>query len=286
MKSIIGGIGILAIGLIAGYYLQSKSDNNVESVFTNYEYEGDANASINSNAASNEEPLSNRREVSPPTVVTDSESATIQLFENTAPSVCYISTSQMRQSRWSRNIQEIPAGTGSGFIWDQDGMIVTNFHVIKDASKVTVTLSDMSNWEAELVGAEPNKDLAVLKINAPSSVLTPIKVGTSNDLKVGQSVYAIGNPFGLDQTLTTGIISATGREIQALTGKPIKDVIQTDAAINPGNSGGVLLNSKGKLIGVNSAIPKSEIWSEAAEVETAFTASPLTPKRKIATASG
>lgn len=196
-----------------------------------------------------------KRKVDPVTTITDIETVTIKLFEETAPSVCFINTSQMTQaSYWSRNVYETPAGSGSGFIWDKDGSIVTNFHVIKDASSISVTLSDMSTWEAEVIGAEPNKDLAVLRIKAPARVLAPIKVGDSEGLKVGQSVFAIGNPFGLDQTLTTGIISALGREIKSITGVPINDVIQTDAAINPGNSGGPLLDGSGRLIGVNTMI--------------------------------
>ena len=134
------------------------------------------------------------------------------------------------------------------------GHIVTNYHVIEGADKATVTLADQTNWPAELIGVAPEKDLAVLKIKAPISVLYAIPVGISENLKVGQSVFAIGNPFGLDQTLTTGVVSALGREIQSRAGVPIRDAIQTDAAINPGNSGGPLLDSGGKLIGVNTAI--------------------------------
>ena len=195
------------------------------------------------------------REVDPVTIVTDIETATVKLFEETSPSVCFINTTKLTQaSHWSRNLYETPAGSGSGFIWDKNGSIVTNFHVVEGANKITVTLSDMTSWEAKVIGVEQNKDLAVLKINAPARILSPIKVGSSEGLKVGQSVFAIGNPFGLDQTLTTGIISALGREIKSLTGVPINDVIQTDAAINPGNSGGPLLDSSGRLIGVNTMI--------------------------------
>jgi len=152
------------------------------------------------------------------------------------------------------NIAEIPKGSGSGFLWDVNGHIVTNYHVLEGADKATVTLADQSTWNASLIGAAPDKDLAVLKIDAPASILSPLPVGKSNNLLVGQTVLAIGNPFGLDQTLTTGIISALGREIKGAKGFPIKDAIQTDAAINPGNSGGPLLNSSGELIGVNTAI--------------------------------
>lgn len=182
------------------------------------------------------------------------ENSIIRLFESAAPSVCYITTAHLRRDFWSRNIMEIPAGSGSGFIWDKSGHIVTNYHVVMNSEKISVTLSDQTTWQAKLVGIEPSKDLAVLKIDAPPSQLKPIKVGSSSKLRVGQFVMAIGNPFGLDQTLTTGVISALGREIQSLNGRPIRDVIQTDAAINPGNSGGPLLDSGGRLIGVNTQI--------------------------------
>jgi S1-C subfamily serine protease len=196
---------------------------------------------------------SQSRAIDPVRVVSTAEETTIALFEKAAPSVVYITTTTVRQDYWSRNVYEIPAGTGSGFIWDDQGYIVTNYHVIKDAYKAKVTLSDQTTWDAEVAGIEPRKDLAVLKIKA-SSKLQPIPIGTSHDLKVGQSVFAIGNPFGLDQTLTTGIISALGREIESQGQIPIRDVIQTDAAINPGNSGGPLLDISGRLIGVNTAI--------------------------------
>lgn len=186
--------------------------------------------------------------------MTPEESHTIDLFEKAAPSVCYITTSVVRRDFWTRNVMEIPQGSGSGFVWDCNGHVITNYHVIQGASKAQVTLADRSTWDAELVGSAPEKDLAVLKIKAPNSKMVPIPVGTSEDLRVGQAVYAIGNPFGLDQTLTTGIVSALGREIQTESGFPVRDAIQTDAAINPGNSGGPLLDSSGRLIGVNTAI--------------------------------
>ena len=150
---------------------------------------------------------------------------------------------------------DVPQGTGSGFLWDRQGHVVTNYHVLQDSDSSVVTLSDQTNWKATVVGAEPDKDLAVLRIAAPAGKLTPILVGTSKGLQVGQKVFAIGNPFGLDETLTTGIVSALGRTIASLTpGRKIQDVIQTDAAINPGNSGGPLLDSAGRLIGVNTQI--------------------------------
>jgi len=195
------------------------------------------------------------RAIAPQTVVTDQEQATISLFESTSPSVVFITTSKnARASRWSKNVNEIPQGSGSGFIWDEAGHIVTNYHVLEGAQNFTVTLSDQTSYKATFVGAEANKDLAVIKIDAPVDVLRPIMVGSYADLKVGQSVYAIGNPFGLDYTLTTGVISALGREIESKRGTTIKDVIQTDAAINPGNSGGPLLDSSRRLIGVNTMI--------------------------------
>lgn len=182
------------------------------------------------------------------------EQNTIELFKLASPSVVYITTIALRQNLFSLNAIEIPQGTGSGFIWDSKGRVVTNYHVISDANRIEVTMADHSTWEAVLVGAAPDKDLAVLQINAPVRLLRPIAVGESVELQVGQKVFAIGNPFGLDQTITSGIISALGRGIKSITGRTIRDMIQTDAAINPGNSGGPLLDSAGRLIGVNTAI--------------------------------
>jgi len=182
------------------------------------------------------------------------EQRAISLFEQAKASVVYITTLVYKRDLFSFNVFEIPQGTGSGFIWDESGHVVTNFHVIYEAQDVQVTLFDRTVLKAEVAGRAPDKDLAVLRIKPPREKLRPILIGTSADLKVGQSVYAIGNPFGLDQTLTTGIISALGREIESLTRRPIQGVIQTDAAINPGNSGGPLLDSAGRLIGVNTAI--------------------------------
>jgi S1-C subfamily serine protease len=202
-----------------------------------------------------EEPkLPAQREAIPGEGFNSQERATIRLFEKAAPSVCFINTSNVRLDYFTRNATEIPRGNGSGFVWDKQGHIITNFHVLQGADKAMVTLADRTAWPAKLVGIAKDKDLAVLRIEAPKDQLFPIPVGTSEDLKVGQSVYAIGNPFGLDQTLTTGIVSALGREIESVSGIPIRDVIQTDAAINPGNSGGPLLDTSGRLIGVNTAI--------------------------------
>ena len=182
------------------------------------------------------------------------EKANIALFKSASPSVVNITTLEYARDTFSLDIMQIPRGKGSGFVWDEQGRIITNFHVIQGANSATITLHDQSTWKAHLVGASPDHDLAVLQIDAPNEKLKPIAVGTSRDLAVGQRVYAIGNPFGLDQTLTTGIISALDREIESVTQRKIRGVIQTDAAINPGNSGGPLLDSAGRLIGVNTTI--------------------------------
>ncbi len=185
----------------------------------------------------------------------EDEKSTIELFRRASPSVVNITTTIAARRDWfSLNTQQIPRGTGSGFIWDDKGYVVTNYHVLQGAQGAIVTLNDRTSWKAALVGVAPDRDLAVLKINAPQAKLRRIRFGRSETLQVGQKVFAIGNPFGLDQTLTTGIISALGREIESVTGTPIRGVIQTDAAINPGNSGGPLLDSAGLLIGVNTAI--------------------------------
>ena len=182
------------------------------------------------------------------------EKSTISLFKQASPTVVHITAITVQRDFFSLNLYQIPEGTGSGFVWDTNGDIITNFHVIQNADAAQVTLADQSAWKARRVGVAPDKDLAVLRIDAPANRLKPIPVGTSKDLQVGQRVFAIGNPFGLDQSLTTGVISALGREIESVTRRPIQGVIQTDAAINPGNSGGPLLDSAGRLIGVNTAI--------------------------------
>ncbi len=189
-----------------------------------------------------------------PRRITGEELAIRDLFKAASPSVVHITTEAVRRDWFNLDVMKIPRGSGTGFMWDEDGHIVTNFHVVRDADLTRVALADHSNWSAKLVGVAPDKDLAVLKIDAPSARLHPITLGRSKDLDVGLKVFAIGNPFGLDQTLTTGIISALGREIESANQRTIRDVIQTDAAINPGNSGGPLLDSQGKLIGVNTAI--------------------------------
>lgn len=236
------GIGLLILGIFIGTSWQNRSDESPSTTSTNEGIESTV--------------LVNQQKNTPATSprFTPAEQATIDLFERSAPSVVYITTSNVRRNYWSRNITEIPRGSGSGFVWDGQGHIITNYHVIQGADRATVTFADQKTYQASLVGAAPEKDLAVLKIDAEDMALRPIPLGSSDDLRVGQHVFAIGNPFGLDQSLTTGIISALGREIESVGKVPIKDVIQTDAAINPGNSGGPLLDSQGKLIGVNTAI--------------------------------
>ncbi len=182
------------------------------------------------------------------------EKNTIAVFQTVSPSVVFITNKALRQDFFTLDVTEIPQGAGSGFVWDNKGHVVTNYHVIANANSLSVTLNDQSSYEADLVGAEPNKDIAVIRIKAPGEKLTPVQVGSSDKLLTGQKVVAIGNPFGLDQTLTVGVVSAVGREIQSVTQRTIRDVIQTDAAINPGNSGGPLLDAHGRLIGVNTAI--------------------------------
>ena len=184
----------------------------------------------------------------------EDEQNNIAVFKAVSPSVVHITTLAARRSFFSADITQVPRGTGTGFMWDDAGHIVTNFHVIQGASGAQVTLQDQTTWKACLVGAFPDRDLAVLRIAPPKEKIRPIIIGVSKDLLVGQKVYAIGNPFGLDQSLTTGIVSALNREIESVTQRSIRGVIQTDAAINPGNSGGPLLDSAGRLIGVNTAI--------------------------------
>ena len=200
------------------------------------------------------------REVTPRGPFDTQESETISLFEQTAPSVVFINTRSVREQQFGFFVRpSLQEGTGSGFIWDERGHVVTNFHVVADAAQseraeIQVVLNDGTAYDATIVNIAPDQDLAVLRIEAAPEDLRPIPVGSSSDLRVGQRVLAIGNPFGLDQTLTTGVISALGRTITAVSGKEISNVIQTDAAINPGNSGGPLLDSAGRIIGVNTAI--------------------------------
>jgi S1-C subfamily serine protease len=194
------------------------------------------------------------RPVAPRGTLLPAEQSTIKLFETARPSVVYITTQTRVIDTWTRNMFNIPRGSGSGFIWDDRGHVVTNNHVVAGASGAQVTLSDGRDVAASLVGVSPAHDLAVLRIDV-ETVPAALPIGASNDLRVGQATFAIGNPFGLDWTLTTGIISALDRSLPAEDGRTlIEHLIQTDAAINPGNSGGPLLDSAGRLIGVNTLI--------------------------------
>ncbi|TQV68319.1 trypsin-like serine protease [Exilibacterium tricleocarpae] len=185
---------------------------------------------------------------------TDDETNNIQVFKEASPSVVYVTNETVVRDPRSFDLHTVPRGSGTGFVWNDGGYIVTNFHVIEGARQITITLQDRSSWKAKVMGIAPEKDLAVLHIEAPAATLQPLALGDSSALTVGNKVLAIGNPFGLDTTLTVGVVSALGREIQAPNNRKIRNVIQTDAAINPGNSGGPLLNSEAKLIGVNTAI--------------------------------
>ena len=194
------------------------------------------------------------RPVTPRGDLTAEEHSNIDVFEKWKGSVVYISTSERVMDFWTRDVMSVPRGTGSGFVWDEQGHIVTNVHVIAGAAEATVKLADGRDYPATLVGASPAHDIAVLKIAPIGKAVVPVAIGTSDDLRVGQKVFAIGNPFGLDWTLTTGIVSALDRSLDSESGSVIRHLVQTDAAINPGNSGGPLLDSAGRLIGVNTAI--------------------------------
>jgi S1-C subfamily serine protease len=182
------------------------------------------------------------------------EKNTIEIFEQASPAVVYISTSKRVMNPWTKNVFNVPQGTGSGFVWDKLGHVVTNNHVIARASEAQIRLNDGRTYMATLVGISPDHDLAVLRIRVPINSPPAVPIGTSADLKVGQKVFAIGNPFGLDYTLTSGVISALDRSLSSGRNSSIDHLIQTDAAINPGNSGGPLLDSAGRLIGINTAI--------------------------------
>jgi S1-C subfamily serine protease len=186
----------------------------------------------------------------------EDERNTIGIFRDTAASAVFVTQKQVVVDYWAGRAVEVPAGSGSGFVWDTAGHIVTNFHVVQNARSLTVTLQDQSTHEASVRGVEPRKDIAVLKINAPADKLKPIRQRDMRQLRleVGQKAVAIGNPFGLDHTLTVGVVSALGRSVDGIGGVTIRDMVQTDAAINPGNSGGPLLDSAGRLIGMNTVI--------------------------------
>jgi len=186
---------------------------------------------------------------------TDDEANTTEVFQRASPAVVFVTSSQLRRQRFTRNVMEIPRGAGSGFVWDANsGLVVTNYHVVAGADRLAITLADEASFQAEVVGLAPERDLAVLRMIDPPDNLTELPLGDSSELSVGRKVMAIGNPFGLDTTLTVGVVSALDREIQSPSNRTIRGVIQTDAAINPGNSGGPLLNSLGQLVGVNTAI--------------------------------
>lgn len=191
------------------------------------------------------------------TALDPEETATVSLFKKNTPSVAFITNKQLRRaSPYALDATEIPIGAGSGFVWDDEGHVVTNFHVVRGADEVAVKFQgDPKERAAKVLGWDEDKDIAVLEVAELRGKLRPLPLGRSSTIQVGQKVFAIGNPFGLDHTLTTGVVSGVGREIaSAATGRPIAGVIQTDAAINPGNSGGPLLDSNGSLIGVNTAI--------------------------------
>ena len=195
------------------------------------------------------------RTIAPAGDLAADEKATIELFERSKGSVVFITTTQRVLDWRSRNVMQIPRGAGSGFVWDNDGHVITNNHVVMGAAGAKVRLNDGRDYDAKLVGASPAHDIAVLRITVPERRPAPLPIGTSADLKVGQKVFAIGNPFGLDWSLTTGVVSALDRSLPAEDGRTIiEHLIQTDAAINPGNSGGPLLDSSGRLIGINTAI--------------------------------
>ena len=181
------------------------------------------------------------------------EQENIRIYEKSSRAIVNISNFTVNYDFFYRAIPT-ESGSGTGFIINKSGIIVTNFHVVENAKKLLVTLSDNSQWPGKLIGSDPNNDLAIVRIVAPASRYDSLEFSNSNDISVGQKVLALGNPFGLRQTLTTGIISALGRTIAAKNGRKIEGIIQTDAAINPGNSGGPLLDSEGKVIGINTAI--------------------------------
>jgi S1-C subfamily serine protease len=188
------------------------------------------------------------------TFKTEDEANSTEIYQKASPAVVHVTSTTLTRSFFNRNVHEVPQGSGSGFVWSKNGLIVTNYHVVHNANRLIIELHDKSQWDAQVIGLAPEKDLAVLRIEAPQETLFPLPRGDSSLLEVGRKVLAIGNPFGLDTTLTTGVVSALGREIDSPNNRRIRNVIQTDAAINPGNSGGPLLNSLGQLIGVNTAI--------------------------------
>ncbi len=186
--------------------------------------------------------------------LTEDEQNTIDIVRKTKNSVVFVTNMQYVRDFFYQSDQPVARGSGSGFVWDDQGRIVTNFHVIEDGDKFMVSLPNQKQIEARLIGREPTKDIAVLQLLEPVAGLLPVQIGSSKDLQVGQKVIAIGNPFGFDHTVTTGIVSALGRNMPGAGGVTIRDMIQTDASINPGNSGGPLLDSSGELVGMNTMI--------------------------------
>ncbi len=205
-------------------------------------------------AVSGIDPTAESRTPAPASALNSQERANIAIYERVSPCVVQVTNLGEQTDGINLDVQQVPQGVGSGFVWDQDGHIVTNYHVVEGASGARVTLSDHATYEARNIWADPDHDVAVLWIKAPKDRLHPIVVGSSHDLKVGQIAYALGDPFGLDETMTAGIVSALGRQIETSNGRQIQGVIQTSAPLNPGNSGGPLLDSGGRLIGMNTAI--------------------------------
>jgi S1-C subfamily serine protease len=210
-----------------------------------------ATASSAAAAASAAAPL-----VAPPSAGAriEDERNTIAVFKGASPSTVFVTQTRVVYDFLAGTTAEVPAGSGSGFVWDAQGHVVTNFHVVKDAESLMVTFANDKTFQARVVGVEPRKDIAVIQVEAPASLLVPVRVAAKETLEVGQKAIAIGNPFGLDHTLTVGVVSALGRSVQGIGGVTIRNMIQTDAAINPGNSGGPLLDSSGMLIGMNTMI--------------------------------
>lgn len=239
----------LAVGVVAGIFA-------AQTLFTGATAPAQTTAAPASNASTDRP---SPRPIDSRAPLYEQELHTIDLFERAAPSVVYVNTIRKVavRSAFRRRIEDIRQGAGTGIVWDTQGHIVTNFHVVAEINdpgeRVEIIFSDGRTLDAQIVGLSPDDDLAVLRVDSDTD-LRPIPIGTSSDLRVGQTVFAIGNPFGLDQTLTTGVVSALGRTITSVSGQEITGVIQTDAAINPGNSGGPLLDSAGRLIGINTAI--------------------------------
>lgn len=183
--------------------------------------------------------------------LTQEEMNTMAIYKAVAPSIVNITATTLTYDFFLRPFPE--AGSGSGIIFREDGTIITNYHVVAGAKRIEVTLSDGSHWDARIIGASPNDDLAAIRIEVQGRTLQAIHLGDSGHLEVGEKVLAIGNPFGLGQTLTVGVVSMLGRNIRD-NGRILKDLIQTDASINPGNSGGAMVNARGELVGINTAI--------------------------------